>query len=125
MAPFFILTKEIIMKFLKIAISTLLISGCSGPSEPDIEISVNSKDGLFGPMVLVNIQAISDEVLIKDLVINRGNCPLLSTTVDSLNRKPTLKFGQTYQGLTNRCRLNDIIEIDVTTDEGTFSFSFD
>lgn len=113
------------MKLLKIAIIALLTSGCSGQSEPDIKISLNSKDALFGPMVMVNIQAISDEVLIKDLVINRGNCPLMPTTVDSLSRTPKLKFGQTYQGLTNHCRLNDITEINVTTDEGTFSFNFD
>lgn len=101
-----------------LAISSL--SGCS--SEPNIEVSIQPNQ-YHGSLVFI-IQAIADEVVVENVVINRGNCVLPAGTAKDIDRTVKLGFGQNYRGYSPSCTVNDVKEIKVTTDEGTFTFNF-
>jgi hypothetical protein len=62
-----------------IATSVLLamISGC-GNSKPNVEIETSDKvNPIFGiKYVQVKVKAIEDEVVVEDIVVNRGNCKI-------------------------------------------------
>lgn len=109
------------MKLFWLAFAAVFVSGCSGESEADIEVSIKAASEW---LLEVNIQAISDEVIVKDVVINRGNCALPPENIESLSRTRKLKFGQSFRVFTYYCRIHDIKEIRVQTGEGAFDFIF-
>lgn len=94
--------------------------GCS--SEPNVEISIQTNQH-WGTLVF-NVQAISDEVIIEDVIINRGNCMLAPGTATDIERTVNLRFGESYRGYSPYCTVNDVREIELATNSGTFNFSF-
>jgi hypothetical protein len=112
------------MKLLRLALITLFVSGCSDDAEPDVEISLRQRLSMFGPLLVVNVQALNDEVVVKNLVVNRGSCKLMEVSIKDLKRKPKLKFAESFQGDVSTCTAADIKEIQVETGKGTFDFTF-
>lgn len=103
-----------------ICIAILSLSGCS--SEPNIEVSIESNQ--YHGSLVFTIQATTDEVIVKNVVINRGNCALPAGTAKDIERTVKLGFGQNYRGYSPSCTVNDVKEIEVTTNEGAFTFTF-
>ncbi|GHZ38872.1 hypothetical protein VCSRO173_2414 [Vibrio cholerae] len=59
----------------------------------DIAVSISTNPH-WGTLVF-DLQAITDNTVISDVVINRGNCRLPAGTTSDLSRNVSLKFGQT------------------------------
>jgi hypothetical protein len=109
-----------INKFLVLIPLAVSLSGCL--TSPDVDVSIEENE--FWGSVVFKIQAKEDEVLLKSVEVNRGNCKLPSGTATDLSRTVSLKFGQVYTGYAPSCKVDQIKEIDVQTDRGTFTFSF-
>ncbi|ENO1848381.1 hypothetical protein ACA874_001955 [Vibrio vulnificus] len=88
----------------------------------DIEVSI-STNSHWGTLVF-DLQAIADNTVISNVVINRGNCRLPAGTASELSRNVSLKFGQTYTGYSNNCTVDSVKEIEVTSSAGTFVYTF-
>ncbi|WP_462056961.1 hypothetical protein [Vibrio parahaemolyticus] len=88
----------------------------------DIEVSI-STNSHWGTLVF-DLQAIADNTVISNVVINRGNCRLPAGTASELSRNVSLKFGQTYTGYSNNCTVDNVKEIEVTSSAGTFVYTF-
>ncbi|EHH0795623.1 hypothetical protein J7I09_004077 [Vibrio vulnificus] len=111
------------------AMSVLLIglTACGDQEETqaataDIEVSI-STNSHWGTLVF-DLQAIADNIVISNVVINRGNCRLPAGTSSELSRNVSLNFGQTYTGYSNNCTLESVKEIEVTSSAGTFVYTF-
>lgn len=94
--------------------------GCSAESDVEVYIKTNE---FWGTLVFV-IQATTDEAVVKKVVINRGNCELPEGTALDIKNTVKLGFGKRYTGYSNNCTVNDVREIQVTTNAGTFEFEF-
>lgn len=88
----------------------------------DIEVSI-STNSHWGSLVF-DLQAITNNTVISNVVINRGNCRLPAGTTSELSRNVPLKFGETYTGYSNNCTVDNVKEIEVTSNAGTFVYSF-
>lgn len=88
------------------------------------DVSVTLQPNQYWGTLVYAIQAETDEVVISDVVVNRGNCKVPPGTAAELERKVTLKFGQTWRGFSPDCRVGDVKEVVVTTGRGSFAFSF-
>ena len=88
----------------------------------DIEVSI-STNSHWGTLVF-DLQAITDNTAISNVVINRGNCRLPAGTTSELSRNVSLKFGQTYTVYSNNCTVDNVKEIEVTSTAGTFVYTF-
>lgn len=97
--------------------------GCSGESDAGIEITIETQNAMFG-MYTVNIQAVSDLVILKNVTVNRGNCMIRPNELEALKKQPKLKFGQTYKVWGGGCKLDQIKEVQVETEKGVFDFNF-
>ncbi|TDF24058.1 hypothetical protein [Delftia tsuruhatensis] len=107
------------IKFTGCAVALLFLQGCSAQS--NVEVSVRS--GPMSHMVTFEVRAIADEVVVKNVTINRGNCALGVITADELKKTIKLKFGQSMRG-SGICTLPNVKEVKVGTDAGAFVFSF-
>ncbi|WP_151813862.1 hypothetical protein [Acinetobacter ursingii] len=67
----------------------------------------------------IRVQATIDQVTVQQVTVNRGQCPVAYW----MQGNPHLKFGQEVKGVL-RCDANQVLQVDVTTDQGEFSFSF-
>ncbi|EIJ0947023.1 hypothetical protein LH710_002910 [Vibrio vulnificus] len=88
----------------------------------DIEVSI-STNSHWGTLVF-DLQAVTDNTVISNVVINRGNCRLPAGTTSELARNVSLQFGQTYTGYSNNCTVDSVKEIEVTSSAGTFVYTF-
>ncbi|ENO1811431.1 hypothetical protein ACA871_003154 [Vibrio cholerae] len=88
----------------------------------DIEVSI-STNSYWGALAF-DLQAITDNTVISNVVINRGNCRLPAGTTSELSRNVLLQFGQTYTGYSNNCTVDSVKEIEVTSSAGTFVYTF-
>jgi len=103
------------------------VTGCTEQEESpeaaaDIEVSI-STNSHWGSLVF-NLQAITNNTVITDVVINRGNCRIPAGTASELSRNVSLKFGETYTGYSNNCTVDNVKEIEVTSTAGTFVYTF-
>jgi hypothetical protein len=98
--------------------------GCSGDAEANIDVEITTQDPRFG-MYMVNIQAVSDLVILKSVTVNRGNCMVRPNEIEALKKQPKLKFGQVYKVWGGGCKLDQIKEVRVETDKGVFDFNFE
>jgi hypothetical protein len=57
----------------------------------DIEVSI-STNSHWGTLVF-DVQAITDNTVVSDVVINRGNCRFPAGTTSELSRNVSLQFG--------------------------------
>ncbi|WQS68729.1 hypothetical protein KVC42_07665 [Helicobacter pylori] len=128
-------------KLLGASCLALYLVGCGSGGESPIEMSANS-EGVF------QIDSRADSVTIQGVKLNRGNCvvnlipaaqigPL--SQIDSLSslillsqitqlgqkgvmKEPkTLKFGEKIEGFSRGC---NIIEAEIQTDKGSWTFNF-
>ncbi|EGR1057021.1 MULTISPECIES: hypothetical protein [Vibrio] len=88
----------------------------------DIEVSI-STNSHWGQLAF-DLQSITDNTVISNVVINRGNCRLPAGTTSELSRNVSLQFGQTYTGYSNNCIVDNVKEIEVTSSAGTFFYTF-
>ncbi|MDA0149205.1 hypothetical protein [Vibrio sp. LaRot3] len=109
---------------------SMLILGVTACSEQEaaqtvtanIEVSISTNPH-WGTLVF-DIQAITDSTVVSNIVINRGNCRLPAGTTSELSRNVSLKFGETYTGYSNNCTVDSVKEIEVTSNAGTFVYTF-
>ncbi|WP_375750626.1 hypothetical protein [Vibrio sp. HN007] len=109
---------------------TILFNGLTACSEAeetqqapaDIEMSISTNEH-WGTLVF-NLQAITDNTTISNVVINRGNCRLPAGTTSELSRTVNLNFGETYTGYSNNCTVDSVKEIEVTSSAGIFVYTF-
>lgn len=112
------------------AVTMALLIGATGCTEQeespealaDIEVSI-STNSHWGSLVF-DLQAITNNTIITDVVINRGNCRIPAGTASELSRNVSLKFGETYTGYSNNCTVDNVKEIEVTSTAGTFIYTF-
>jgi len=88
----------------------------------DIEVSI-STNSHWGSLVF-DLQAITNNTVITDVVINRGNCRIPAGTASELSRNVSLQFGETYTGYSNNCTVDNVKEIEVASTAGTFVYTF-
>lgn len=108
--------KSVILAFFLIG-----LTACSD-GEADIELSISTNPH-WGTLMF-DLQAVNDNAVIENVIINRGSCKLSSVTSTEISKKIDLKFGETYRGYSSSCSVKDIKEVEVTTGKGTFVFSF-
>lgn len=101
-------------------LSASLLTACF--AEPDVEVSINPNP--FWGTLAFDVRAVSDKTTIKKVVINRGGCVLPAGTATDIVNGVRLEFGQKYTGYSNNCSVNDVKEVEVTTDKGEFTFEF-
>lgn len=112
------------------AVTIALLIGATGCTEQeespeavaDIEVAI-STNSHWGSLVF-DLQAITNNTVITDVVINRGNCRIPAGTASELSRNVSLKFGETYTGYSNNCTVDNVKEIEVTSTAGTFVYTF-
>lgn len=104
---------------------TGLLIGC-GKSEPNVDIETYDKvNQLFGiNYVEVKVKAISDEVTVEDIIVNRGNCKIENKNI--FNGKPILpkqlKFGESVSvSFSGPC---EAAQVDVVTNNGSWTVSY-
>ncbi|EMH00960.1 hypothetical protein [Helicobacter pylori] len=120
-------------KLLGASCLALCLVGC-GNGESPVEMSVNSEGGF-------QISSKVDSVTIQGVKLNRGNCVVnfvpgealaslalgLVPLISQLEQKgvmmepQALKFGEKIKGFSQGC---DIIEAEIQTDKGTWTFNF-
>ncbi|MDC5867513.1 hypothetical protein OPW39_01235 [Vibrio europaeus] len=103
------------------------VTACSEQEETktitaDIEVSISTNPH-WGTLTF-NIQSITDNTVISNVIINRGSCRLPAGTSSELSRNVSLKFGETYTGYSNNCTVDSVKEIEVTSSAGTFVYTF-
>ena len=62
------------------------------------------------------IQSTDNNLEIKKVVLNRGNCPLIMT---GPNPPVTLRYGDTAKAIIDNCNL---LETEIQTNKGTFTY---
>ncbi|MGO4032378.1 hypothetical protein AB2359_13350 [Vibrio cholerae] len=116
-----------LLRYAAMSVLFIGITACGDQEETqaataDIEVSI-STNSHWGTLVF-DLQAITDNTVISNVVINRGNCRLPAGTTSELARNVSLKFGQTYTGYSNNCTVESVKEIEVTSSAGTFVYTF-
>ncbi len=104
-----------------IASMAAALPACSA-SKPDVGVSLEANPH-WGNL-MYNTQATADDVTIRDVVVNRGSCNDPLGTAFELSSAVKLKFGQTWQGYSTNCKVDNVKDLTVTTGRGTFTFSF-
>lgn len=110
-----------IFKLWGIGAITLLISACSVPVE-DVEIWIETNT--YWGSLIVGVQAITDDVVIKEIIINRGNCTLPAGTQADLDGTVELSFGRSYRAYSHNCTVRDVVEVEIVTNNGRSLFEF-
>ncbi|EOW9436496.1 hypothetical protein ACOCGN_003070 [Vibrio cholerae] len=117
---------NILLRYAAMTILFIGLTACGDQEETqaaaDITVSI-STNSHWGTLVF-DLQAIADNTVISNVVINRGNCRLPTGTASELSRNVSLKFGQTYTGYSNNCTVDSVKEIEVTSSAGTFVYTF-
>lgn len=98
------------------------------PSIP-VEVEVDQEDNplnmdgekpWYPPfLTYIHIRALEDSVKVTDAKINRGNC----TVSMWFSHNSPLRFGDEIRGQLN-CEQDNVREVTVTTDKGTYTFNF-
>lgn len=92
-------------------------------AEPDVDVSLHRHE-LYAHMMNIRIQAVADQAVIRDVKVNRGNCPLVENSIAALNQAVTLSFGEQWRAYPKSCSIDKVKEVEVTTGNGTFTFNF-
>lgn len=83
-----------------------------------IELKPNSAYAELG-LGKIEVQATTDQVIIDKVIINRGQCSAID---NSIPMPVTLSFGRTYTGYINNCALDKVIEVQINTNLGNWTF---
>lgn len=95
--------------------------GCSLNQEQEVEVTVNYHPLGAGGISQIHIQSVLDNVTIREVTINRGNCATLD--YGALAEGKQLKYGQALLAV-SPCRPAEIREVKVKTDQDTYTFTF-
>lgn len=99
-----------------------VLAGC-GDSEPTVKIEVyeNQKNQMFGTRYNeVVVTAIADEVIVEDVIVNRGNCKRRYPLGEA--SPVTLEFGRKISHrFSSLCSMT---QVDVVTDDEIWSVSY-
>ena len=105
--------------------ATVATCGCLN-SKPNVDIETRDKvNPVFGVRyVLVKAKATEDNVIVKDIIVNRGNCKI--ENVDFLSKEPILpkklKFGESVSvSFSGPCEAS---EVEVVTNTGRWTESY-
>ncbi len=116
----------------KLIVGTLAImliiglSGCdSTPEQSPVRIDAKSLSSDWGGYIIsvpvVEVTAMTDEVTIKNVIANNGNCQMTAHTQKSFPQ--TLNYSQVAKaGYTAKCNL---VKVEVITDKGNWSVEFE
>jgi hypothetical protein len=90
------------------------------PSKPPVKINASILTQGYMQVPVVDIIAVTDEVIVNKVIGNRGNCPI--TSYSSSKLPVTLKYGQKVNvGFLTSCNL---IEVEVVTDKGNWTVEY-
>ncbi|ARU26083.1 hypothetical protein [Cellvibrio sp. PSBB006] len=108
-----------------VTILTLLVIGCSVNDEPEIEVILDyyQVPNNSVRVARVNVQSLVDETTIHEVIINRGNCVNYDKAKTAKTGR-TLKYGEILKSLTS-CNLDNIREVEVTTEKNIYTVTFD
>ena len=114
------------MKTILISITGAVVTcGCLN-SKPNVSIETRDKvNPIFGiPFVQVKAKALEDNVIVKDIIVNRGNCKI--ENVGFVSNEPILpkklKFGESVSvSFSGPCQAS---QVDVVTNKGRWSQSY-
>lgn len=65
------------MNKLLFAFAQLVMTSACSDSKPNVEIEVYDRAGLYMKSIEVKVKAIEDDVIVNDIIVNRGNCESL------------------------------------------------
>lgn len=102
-------------KYLTMLLMSATISGCTSEAPVSVELNYNAYSGT--PQLIITSTV--DEVEVKSVQINRGNC-IISNPYKALPYK--LKFGEFVRIGAPGCP--DVLEAYISTSEGNFDFNF-
>lgn len=109
-----------------LSLSAVILAACSDvATKPNISVE-KELHGYSDYLSKINIIATEDNVLVKTVEVNRGNCPLLLLTGERptvLEVNKQLVFGKRID-ITAKCATRDVQEVKVETDTGVFKFTF-
>lgn len=83
-----------------------------------IDLKLNPAWAEYG-LGMIDVQSTTDQVMIEKVILNRGQCSAID---NSIKMPVTLSFGHTYRGYINNCSLDKIIEIQINTNLGNWTF---
>ena len=83
-----------------------------------IDLQLNPAWAEYG-LGMIDVQSTTDQVTIEKVILNRGQCSAID---NSIKMPVTLSFGHTYRGYINNCNLDKIIEIQINTNLGNWTF---
>ena len=83
-----------------------------------IDLQLNPAWAEYG-LGMIDVQSTTDQVTIEKVILNRGQCSAID---NSIKMPVTLSFGRTYRGYINNCSLDKIIEIQINTNLGNWTF---
>lgn len=83
-----------------------------------IDLKLNPTWAEYG-LGMIDVQSTTDQVTIEKVILNRGQCSAID---NSIKMPVTLSFGRTYRGYINNCSLDKIIEIQINTNLGNWTF---
>jgi len=122
--------KFIIKNILLTFIVSLFIIGCGGKSKPPLDVKVKKEYNSYWDYYYdaIKITSLEDNVLVKKVVVNNGNCKRLlfeNPGNPGFSKTPPqkpLNLGDNFSIRTNRgC---NVIKIDVITNKGDWSWKF-
>jgi hypothetical protein len=119
------------MNKLTISILALMLliglSGCtdSTPEKSPVRIDAKTLSSDWGGYIVsvpvVEVTAVTDEITIKNVIANNGNCPM--TAITQNNFPKTLSYGQKVKsGYTTKCNL---VKVEVITNKGSWSVEYE
>lgn len=84
-----------------------------------IDLKLNPAWAEYG-LGMIDVQSTTDQVIIEKVILNRGQCSAID---NSIPMPVTLGFGRTYRGYINNCSLDKVIEIQINTNLGNWTFT--
>ena len=89
-----------------------------GHRAPAYSLRIRTHLDRDGRQLMLGITSLVDEITIQTVTINRGNCTFWVAAT-----RPRLRLGQTLDGhiTTDNC---EPIEVEVTTDQGVWVYTF-
>jgi hypothetical protein len=103
-----------------IAIITFSLIGCGTSVEDEIEIRASNGN--------IEIQSVTDMVVIKKIIVNRGNCQIIvgrgATRKVYIPENLVLRYGK-ITTISTLCNNDEIREVEITTENGSTTVGFD
>ena len=126
----------VVATFVAATLAAVGITACGeGSSEPLVEVekqrecirpdprfSLKGRLGGVDCKVWMRVRSLADTIAIKRVIVNRGNCYGWGNKDGTSSS--TKKFGEILQFSTSNCEVEQIKEVEIVTDKGTWTFTF-